>query len=121
MAQGGFEELEVWRKAKEVAVEVYNLTKKFPKEDAYTLTSQIRRSSLSISSNIAEGTTYSSKKQFVHFIQIAHGSCAELRTQLIIANEVGNIDDATYLKLKEKLLEIGRMLKGLERSQATTL
>ncbi len=117
MVSKGFEDLIVWQKAKDLAVEVYKTSKNFPREEIYGMTSQIRRCSASIASNIAEGTTYSSKKQFLHFLQIAHGSCAELRTHLTIANEVGLVENENYKQLTDKILEIGRMLKGLERSQ----
>ena len=113
---GGFNDLEVWKKSKNLAVRIYNISKKFPKEDLYGITNQIRRSSLSIPSNIAEGSTRSSKKDFARFIQIAHGSCSELKTQIIIAKEINILDEINYNGIIKEIDEIGRMLKGLERS-----
>ena len=80
------------------------------------MTSQMRRSSISIPSNIAEGATRKSKKEFYRFILIAHGSCSELRTQLIISYEIDNIKELIFKKLDSELQVIGRMLKALERS-----
>jgi four helix bundle protein len=72
----GYEDLEVWQKAQKIASEIYLLTKNFPPEDRYSFVSQIRKSSLSIASNIAEGATRNSKKEFIQFISYTHGSCS---------------------------------------------
>lgn len=112
----GCEDLEVWRRSKNLSVEIHKITKSFSPEDRFSLTSQLRRSSVSVLSNIAEGATKKSKKEFRQFILIAHGSCSELITQLIISYEIGNIEKSTFNKLDSELQIIGRMLKGLERS-----
>ena len=115
----GYEDLEVWKLAKTLAVEVYKITKAFPKEDLYGITSQIRRCSLSIPSNLAEGSARGSKKEFARFVMIALGSTAELNTQLLVAKEIGILSETDYNAICTKLGRIGKMLKGLERSMRT--
>lgn len=82
-------ELKIWQKAVELATEIYRLTADFPQEERYGLTSQIRRSVVSISSNIAEGAGRNSEKEFVQFLSISNGSAYELQTQLIISKNLG--------------------------------
>ncbi len=88
-------DLDVWRESIELVKEVYKVTAEFPKEELYNLTSQIRRCAVSIPSNIAEGAARKSKKEFINFLYVALGSCAELETQLIISKELGFIVDET--------------------------
>ncbi|GAB6888918.1 four helix bundle protein [Desulfothermus okinawensis JCM 13304] len=104
--------LDVWKLAVELVREVYSITRQFPREELYALTSQIRRSSVSVPSNIAEGAARNSRKEFIQFLHIALGSCAELETQLIIAEELGycNTDD-----LLNKIERIRQMIFGLIR------
>ena len=83
--------LEVWKEAVELTVEVYELTKAFPKEEIYGLTSQIRRAVVSVPSNIAEGCARKSATETIHFLYIAIGSLAEVETQIIISNRLGYI------------------------------
>ena len=88
-------DLKVWEKSIDLAEEIYKITKNFPKEESYGITSQIRRASVSISANIAEGTARNSNKEFIQFLlYIALGSLSELETELIISKRVG------YLKEK---------------------
>lgn len=96
-----FKDLIVWQKGIEIAKEVYKLTNKLPKEEMFGLTSQMRRSSISISSNIAEGRGRSSRKDFAQFLHIAQGSLAELETQLILANELYSLDNKSVMFLIE--------------------
>jgi len=84
-------ELKIWQKAVDLATDVYKLTADFPKEETYGLTSQIRRSVVSISSNIAEGAGRNSGREFVQFLGISNGSAYELQTQLIISKNLGLI------------------------------
>ncbi len=112
----GFEGLNVWRLSVELTKEVYFLTKNFPKEELFGLTNQMRRSSISINSNIAEGSVKTSKIDFARFISMALGSSAELKAQIIISNEIGLIDDETKSKFVDKINVISRMLKSLENS-----
>lgn len=105
-------DLLVWQKAVDFVIEIYNLTKSFPRDELYTLVSQIRRAAVSIPSNIAEGAARQSRKEFQHFLYIALGSVSELETQLIICRRLGYLDcheETIFLKLEE----IRRMLLGL--------
>ena len=114
----GHEKLEVWQQSMNLAVEVYRVTETFPKEEVYSLTSQIRRCAVSIPSNIAEGSARGSRKEFIRFLYIALGSSAELSTQLNIAQRIG------YLKSidneLEKLEIIQKMLNALISSLKRT-
>lgn len=84
--------LEAWKEAVELSVNVYGLTKGFPKEELYALTSQLRRAAVSIPSNIAEGCARNTGAETIHFLYIALGSLAELETQLIISMKLGYIE-----------------------------
>lgn len=111
-----YKNLKVWQDAVSLAVNIYKTTNQFPKEELYGLTSQIRRSAVSIASNIAEGSGRTSKKEFNQFLGIAHGSSFELDTQLIIASKVGFLNQEEYLKLSQDLIEIQKMNSGLKKS-----
>jgi four helix bundle protein len=106
-------DLDVWKKAMDLAVEVYSLTVRFPREELYGLTSQIRRSAVSIPSNIAEGAARHSGKEFIQFLHIASGSVAELETQLLLAIKMGFISGDHVISHIE---EVRRLLLGLLRS-----
>lgn len=88
-----FKKLKIWSNSIEYVTEIYKLTAKFPREEVYGLTSQMRRSVVSIPSNIAEGTGRGSDKEFSNFLNYSMGSCFELETQLIIANNVDFINE----------------------------
>lgn len=96
--------------------EVYKVTKKFPKEEQYGLSSQIRRAVIAIPSNIAEGQKRSYKKEFIQFLRISLGSGAELETQLEIARRIGYINEESFFKLTALIVEIMKMLQSLIRS-----
>jgi four helix bundle protein len=98
-----FQDLRIWQKGIEVVRDIYILTKKFPKEELYGLTSQMRRSAVSIPSNIAEGFRRYHNKEYKQFLYITMGSCAELETQIIIANELNYINDNNKTELIEKI------------------
>jgi four helix bundle protein len=104
--------LEVWKKALEFVTKIYKVTELFPDSEKFGLISQIRRSAVSIPSNISEGAARSSKKEFIQFLSIAQGSTSELETQLIISNNLGFLgkEDASLL---DELDEISRMIIGL--------
>jgi len=112
-----YEELVVWQKAMLLAKIVYGLQKQLPKEEIYGLGDQIRRSVVSIPSNIAEGFGRDTDKEFKHFLSIARGSLFETKTQLQLAESFG------YLTIDSKMLalfnEIGKLLNGLSRSLTT--
>jgi four helix bundle protein len=113
-------DLDVWKNGIELGKKIYILTKDFPKEEIYTLTSQIRRSAISIPSNIAEGAVRNSKKEFIQFLYIALGSAAELETQLIVSKELGYIKDLNIFddleKLKIQLLILIEYLKNKDKT-----
>ena len=111
-----YKKLTVWNVSLELAKEVYIATKNFPKEEVYGLTAQIRKSATSVPSNIAEGSARRSNKDFTRFINIASGSLAELDTQLILANSLGFLDNATLNKLGELIKRIDQMLIKLRKS-----
>lgn len=102
-------ELKIWDKAIDLTVEVYKATANFPKEEVYGLTSQIRRSAVSVPSNISEGDGRNSKKEFIHFLGIANGSSYELQTQLVISNKLNLITDETLQPLLKEVEEIQKM------------
>jgi len=104
-----FQDLRIWQKSIEVVKDIYILTKKFPKEELYGLTSQMRRSAVSIPSNIAEGFRRYHNKEYKQFLYIALGSCAELETQTIIANELDYTNDNSKTEVIEKIKSICRM------------
>lgn len=105
--------LDVWKKSIDFVTIIYKATESFPKSEIYGLTSQIRRSAVSIPSNIAEGATRKSKIEFKQFLYIALSSSAELETQLIIANNLNYINEHEFESLLEKLYAISRMTQGL--------
>jgi four helix bundle protein len=104
--------LEVWKKAIEFVTKIYKITETFPEHEKFILISQIRRSAISIPSNIAEGAARISKKEFINFLSIAQGSLSELETQLIISNNLGYLEEKD-MHLLEELDEISRMIIGL--------
>jgi len=107
--------LEVWKKAIEFVTKIYRITEKYPDSEKFGLISQIRRSAISIPSNIAEGAARTGKKEFTQFLSIAQGSTSELETQLIISNNLGFLKEEN-MHLLDELDEISRMIIGLIRS-----
>jgi four helix bundle protein len=114
-----FTNLIVWKKAVELATKIYKETKGFPKYELYGLTSQIRRSVVSISSNIAEGAGRRSKKEFSKFLNISYGSACELETQLLIARNLGFLQGDIFNGLVNDLDEIQKMTYVLEKKLKT--
>ena len=108
--------LEVWIKALELVIEIYRRTERFPREERYGLTSQIRRAAVSIPANIAEGAGRQSKKDFARFLSNAQGSASELETELTIAQKLGYLDESAFEKSIDELDRIGRLITGLNRS-----
>jgi four helix bundle protein len=103
-------ELEVWKRSKDLSVMIYTVLSKCKD---YGFKDQITRSSVSVPANIAEGYERQSKKGFAHYLKIAKGSCAELRTQIIIGSDIGYIEKADAKKLIDESLQISKMLSGL--------
>lgn len=119
MEKKGYKKLIVWEKAHKVAMEIYKVTAQFPKEEIYGLTSQIRRSALSVPLNIVEGHASNSKKEFLNFLNIANRSLVETEYLLEVAHELGYLVHATYRSLENLRSEVGVVLnafvKGLKR------
>lgn len=108
----GFEELNVWKKSRALCKLVYEVTKGDLFAKDYSLKDQVRRAAVSISSNIAEGFERGGNKEFIQFLYIAKGSCAELRSQMYLAMDLGYISEDNFLKIKKETTDIGKMIHG---------
>jgi len=108
-----YRDLEVWKKAVGLAKSIYEITEGFPPREIYGLSSQLRRSAVSIASNIAEGQARGTKKEFFFYLNVSAGSLAELETQLIIAKEINLVAEETLSKTLAESKEVMRMLHGL--------
>ena len=108
-----YRDLQVWQRAMDIAVGTYELTKAYPREELFGLTSQSRRAASSIAANIAEGYGRASKASYLNFLRIARGSLKELETHLILGERVGLTASGTVGPLLEQTDELGRMLHGL--------
>jgi len=108
-----FRDLDVWKVGKGIAVEVYEISKNFPKEELYGLVTQMRRASVSIPSNVAEGFNRQHNKEYRQFLYVALGSCAELETQLEVSCDLGFLTSVVRDRLLEKLNYESRMLQNL--------
>ncbi len=106
-------DLDVWKNSIELVKDVYKVTSIFPKEELYGLTNQLRRSTISIPSNIAEGAGRNHNKEFIQFLYIAQGSISELETQLIISKELDFVKEDILEKLIIRLNQIRAQLVGL--------
>ena len=111
-----YKDLDVWKRGMELTKKVYVTTKEFPKEEIYGLVSQIRRCAVSIPSNIAEGKTRQHRNEYIQFLYIALGSCAELETQLALSKELIYISHKNEEELLENLDHIGKMIRNLIKS-----
>jgi four helix bundle protein len=111
-----FKDLRVWQQAMKLAVQVYHATQRFPRSELYGLTSQIRRAVVSVPSNIAEGKGHHSDRAFVNFLFHARGSLLELQTQLMLAAELGYMEDNELNPLLQSANELARSLNGLINS-----
>jgi four helix bundle protein len=113
-----FNDLIVWQKAMDLVEALYKATARFPKEEIYGLTSQMRRAAVSIPSNIAEGQCRGATKDFLRFLSIALASGAELETQLYLSRRLDYLTEAAARALLESLGEVSRLLRALHRSIA---
>jgi four helix bundle protein len=111
-----FENLEVWQKSRELVKEIYAATSTYPKEEKFGLTSQLRRASVSISSNIAEGSTRWSKKDQSRFYEIAYGSLIEVLNQSTLSKDLNFLLETQLTELRTKIDQIARMLNALYQS-----
>ncbi len=108
-----FRQLQVWEKAHQVTLAAYKMTKSFPQEEVYGLTSQIRRASVSVGANIAEGGGRRGDAEFARFLQIAMGSASELDYLLLVVRDLALINEAGYAQLAQNVTEVKRMLASL--------
>jgi four helix bundle protein len=105
-----FRDLEIWRRSKRMAIEIYKVTDGFPDSEKFGLCSQLRRAAVSIPSNIAEGWGRNTPRYFTHFLRNAAGSLYEIETQIEISNELGYIKDETKILLLNESTTIGKMI-----------
>ena len=108
-----FHQLSVWQKSHQFTLDVYTLSRAYPKEELFGLTSQIRRSSSSIATNIAEGCGRGSDADFGRFLQMAMGSASESEYQILLSFDLNYIDENQYKQMNAKVIEIKRMLSSL--------
>jgi len=108
-----YKDLIVWQKAIDLAVKVFEITKKFPKSELYGITSQMRRAAYSVSSNIVEGYCRGSKAEFRHFLKIAYASLAELESQLIISTKLNFTKKINLDNINNLIMEIRKMLNKM--------
>jgi four helix bundle protein len=111
-----YQDLKVWQRSYQFCLDIYKITKGFPKEEIYGMTSQIRRSALSVPCNIAEGYGRKTTPEYIHSLYIAYGSNCELETQVLLSKDLDYIKVEDFKKLKADIEEVERMLKALIKS-----
>lgn len=116
MALNGYRDLEVWKASMDLALNIYEITKKFPKHEIYGLGSQMQRAAVSVPANISEGCGRYSTKEFIRFLDIANGSLVELETYILLAEQLSYIKNEESLILLDQSSRIGRMVLSLRRS-----
>lgn len=116
MAVNSYRDLHVWRKAMNLVEDAYRMTRTFPKSEIYGLASQLQRSAVSVPANIAEGHGRGSTKSYLNHLSIANGSLMELETHILLAERLQFCGGEASAELLEQSAEVGRMLRGLQRS-----
>jgi four helix bundle protein len=111
-----YRELTVWQLAMDLVVEIYGISQEFHSDERFGLTSQVRRAAVSIPANVAEGNARHSRAEYRHFVSIAHGSVAEVETELAIAERLGFVASAKLTKVRMQADSISRMLTNLRKS-----
>ena len=114
-----FKDLEIWQRSIGLVEEIYRITKSFPQEETYGLSSQLRRAAISIPSNIAEGFARSSEKEYKQFLYVSLGSCAEVSTQITIADRLGYLKQEKADVLSDEVEQISKMTMGLIKKLKT--
>lgn len=117
MYRFSFEKLDVWKESVDFTKSIYLQTKTFPESEKFGLISQLRRASVSIASNLAEGTSRNTNKDKAHFTKLAFSSLMEVLNQLIISKELNFISEEDYIKLREDIGKISNMLNALRKAQ----
>ena len=113
---GNYRELSVWKRSHGLALAVYRTSHKFPGSERYGLTTQLRRASVSVVSNIVEGSARQGDREYVRFLRMAHGSVCEVQCQLLLARDLTFLEKTSWQRLDEDCRQIGKMLNGLIRS-----
>lgn len=108
-----FKELKVWEKSYQLSLSIYKITSKYPDDEKFGLTSQIRRAAVSIPSNIAEGYGRRTRADYIKFLHIAYGSCCELETQMLISIDLNYMNNEKGIEIMDNIKEVERMLKSL--------
>ena len=108
-----FKDLNAWKEGHVLVLMIYHITQKFPKDELFALTNQIRRAAVSVTSNIAEGFSRQSYKEKSQFYSTAQGSVTELQSQLVIAKDVSYIESSDFLKIDSQALKVHKILNGL--------
>jgi four helix bundle protein len=116
MGKHNFKELKVWQKARQLVVEIYKISSCFPANEKYSLTSQINRSAVSVSSNIAEGAGRNTQKDFAHFLDVSLGSSYELESQLINAVDLAFVNKEQVKEVYLLLNEVQKMIVGFQKT-----
>ena len=116
-----FEKLEVWNKSRAFVSDIYTISKKFPDEEKFGLTNQVRRAAVSVSANIAEGVSRISKKDQANFSQFSFSSLMEVLSHLYIAHDQGYIEQEDMATFKKQIVQLSKMLSGLRKSQTLNL
>ncbi len=111
-----FKDLKVWQKSYQLCLNIYKNTKVFPSEEKFGLTSQMRRSAVSVPSNIAEGYGRKTTQEYIYSCYVAYGSLCELETQLLLSIDLGYFNKKNFSQTEESLREVERMLKALIKS-----
>jgi len=115
-----FEKLTVWTDSKELVKTIYSITRNFPDEEKFGLTSQLRRASVSVASNLAEGTSRKTNKDKAHFTTMSYSSLMEVLNQVIISRELDYINEEDYLVVRESIQKIANKLNALRNSQISS-
>ncbi|MEN8185911.1 MAG: four helix bundle protein [Bacteroidota bacterium] len=117
MYRFSFEKLEVWKESVELVKVIYKITDNFPSEEKFGLISQVRRASISISSNLAEGSSRYTNKDKAHFTNMSFSSAMEVLNQFVISKELGFVSEKDYIFVRDKIEKISNMLNALRNSQ----
>ena len=114
-------DLHVWQEARILVKDIYTVTKQFPREEVYALTSQMRRAAVSVPSNISEGVARTTKKEFLQFLSIARGSLSELETQVLLAGDLGYLDDNKLLlsRIERSFGLLGGLINSVQKRVVT--
>lgn len=112
----GFRNLIVWQKAYALALDIYRATRRFPREELYGITSQLRRAAVSVPANIAEGYERQHRKEYLQFLMIAKGSLGEVETYILFSKDLSYINEEKFEKLEVLRGEVGKLLRGLINS-----